>query len=54
MNTLSQITEYLNNDPKVSAAWLFGSVQLEKPEKQVILILLFCYIPGLSNMSALI
>jgi predicted nucleotidyltransferase len=35
MNTaLSKITEYLNNNPKVSAAWLFGSVATGKAGKR--------------------
>jgi hypothetical protein len=50
MNTiLSQITEYLNNDPKVSAAWLFGSVATGKAGKRSDIDIAILFIPGLSK-----
>jgi hypothetical protein len=49
MNTLSQITEYLNNDPKVSAAWLFGSVAAGKAGKTSDIDIAILFIPGLSK-----
>lgn len=46
---LSQITEYLHNHAKVSAAWLFGSVAAGKSRKDSDIDIAVLFVPGLSK-----
>jgi len=47
--SLPQITEYLHNDPKISAAWLFGSVATGKDGTDSDIDIAVLFVPGLSK-----